>query len=179
MPADLLAFQAWLATSPAAQWGGVIVGPCGNAGADLMIISEFPEVEDESGAQLHADHAGDLLDAMLAAVGLTRGQCYLASLAVTRPPGGRIADDQRQILDAIMRRHIALAAPQRLLLLGNRMSRLFGATDVVDAQTRLREINQDGVNMEAVAIYHPRFLLGRPHYKAISWSSLKRLRKKS
>jgi DNA polymerase len=178
MPADLATFQAWLPTSPAAQWGGVVVGPSGTANSVLMIISEFPEAEDEPSAQLHSDRAGELLDAMLAAIGVTRDHCYFASLAVTRPPGGRIADDQRKILDAMMLHHIALAAPQRLILLGNRMSRLFGAADVVDARSRLLEINQNGVNMVAVAIYHPRFLLGRPHYKAISWSSLKRLRKK-
>ena len=71
-----------MASGRSCAWGG-------EAGAPLMLLTAWPEIDDQRDGVLFSGPAGALLDAMLRAIGLTRDQCYVASLAVTRPPGGR------------------------------------------------------------------------------------------
>src|SRR3546814_8973070 len=71
-----------------------------------MVLTAWPEVDDQRDGALFAGPAGPLLDAMLRAIGMTRGDCYLASLAVTRPPGGRCDDRDRGELDRLLWHHL-------------------------------------------------------------------------
>ncbi len=175
-PGDWNEFQSWLATSddvPGSQWDARRVLPAGEAGAPLMLLTAWPEIDDQRDGTLFTGPAGKLLDAMLQAIGTTRGDCYVASLSVTRPAGGRCDGEEAAELDRLLWHHLRLARPDRLLLIGSDIVRMAAATALPDARGRLLNINQDGGKVEAVAVAHPAMLLARPAQKAAAWDSLK------
>lgn len=176
MPTDWDAFQNWLALGtdvPGSQWDTKRILPVGKADARLMLLTAWPEIDDVRDGALFAGPAGQLLDAMLRAIGVQRSGCYLASLAVTRPPGGRCDERDAPDLDRLLWHHLHLAQPTRLILLGSDIVRLAADIGLADARGRLLDINQDGGKMDVVAIAHPATLLARPAQKAAAWDSLK------
>ncbi|MBN8846262.1 MAG: uracil-DNA glycosylase [Sphingomonadales bacterium] len=176
LPVEWDEFQAWLATNtdvPGSQWDARRVLPVGRPEAPLMLLTAWPEIDDQRDAQLFSGAAGQLLDAMLRAIGLTRADCYLASLAITRPPGGRCDQKDAAELDRLLWHHLRLAKPERLLLVGSDIARMAADIALADARGRLLDINQDGGKMETVAVAHPAMLLARPAQKAAAWDSLK------
>lgn len=178
MPSDWDAFQTWLAHDaavPGTQWYSRRILPQGQQGAALMVLSLCPEMDDDQAGALHSGKPGALLDAMLRAIGVTRDQCYLASMALTRPPGGRIDDHDMAMLSPLLWHHLRLARPARLLLFGTDLARIVAATDIAGARGQLLDINQNGVIVEAVVTQHPLLLVDRPARKAAAWDSLKRL----
>ncbi len=178
LPDDWDAFQRWLAEGsdvPGSQWDARRVLPIGNAGASLMILTAWPEIDDQRDGTLFAGPAGSLLDAMLQAIGMTRGDCYIASLAITRPPGSRCDDTEAADLDRLLWHHLRLAKPERLLLIGGDIVRMAAATQLPDARGKLLDITHDGRKVETVALAHPAMLLARPAQKAAAWDSLKLL----
>lgn len=175
-PTEWATFQRWLDEHPdvpGSQWDARRVLPVGEAGAPLMLLTAWPEIDDQQGGTLFSGPAGKLLDAMLAAIGTKREQCYLASLAVTRPPGGRCDEVAAAELDRLLWHHLRLAVPDRLLLIGGDITRMAANIALPDARGRLLDLNQDGGKVEAVAIAHPAMLLARPAQKAAAWDSLK------
>ncbi len=175
-PGDWQAFQTWLREDedvPGSQWDARRVLPAGKAEAPLMLLTAWPEIDDQREGILFADAAGKLLDAMLRAIGLSRADCYVASLAVTRPPGGRCDARDAAELDRLLWHHLRLAKPRRLLLIGGDIVRMAAGIALPDARGRLLDINQDGGKVEAVAVAHPATLLARPVQKAAAWDSLK------
>ncbi|QCB54949.1 uracil-DNA glycosylase [Sphingopyxis sp. PAMC25046] len=175
-PDDWTEFQDWLATGadvPGSQWDARRVLPVGEAGAPLMLLTAWPEIDDQRDGALFSGPAGRLLDAMLQAIGVARVDCYTAGLAVTRPAGGRCDGEEAAELDRLLWHHLRLAKPERLLLIGSDITRMAAATALPDARGRLLNINQDGAKMDAVAVAHPAMLLARPAQKAAAWDSLK------
>lgn len=169
-------FQQWLVTSdavPGSQWDARRVLPVGESGAPLMLLTAWPEIDDQREGTLFVGPAGRLLDAMLQAIGMARGDCYVASLAVTRPAGGRCDGDEAAELDRLLWHHLRLAKPERLLLIGSDIVRVAANVPLPDARGKLLNINQDGGKMDAVAVAHPMMLLARPAQKAAAWDSLK------
>ncbi|RDE06603.1 uracil-DNA glycosylase family protein [Sphingomonas aracearum] len=178
LPATRDAFTAWRLSdaAPEARWPGRPLAPTGAAGAALMILLDQPEREDAESGQLLSGAAGRLFDRMLAAIGLDRSAVYLASVATVRPAAGRVFPEVAADLQAIARHHVALAAPRRLLLMGDAASRAILSTTSSEARGGLRAVNlengQAAVEVAAVATYHPRFLLDRPACKADAWRDL-------
>lgn len=182
LPDDLAAFDAWLAESadlPGSDWSIQRVLPSGPAEAPLMLLADAPDPADIEAGRLFSGAQGRLIDAMLAAIGLSREVCRIGSIALTRPIGGRLggsdggSDTDR--LTAIARRHIALAKPRALLLVGQQSAQLV-AGEGVSPTSRQLEFNHDGVTVAAFAIHHPRLLLERPLLKRPVWDVLKRVR---
>jgi uracil-DNA glycosylase len=178
MPEDLAAFQAWLAEDagvPGTRWHPQRILPVGTPGAKLMVVALAPELDDHDAGQLFAGDSGRLLDAMLRAIGLTRSDCYLASCALTRPPGGRIDARDMAALTPLLWHHLRLAAPQKLLIFGTDLAQAILGTDLASVRGNLRDVNQAGVKLSATATQHPMLLLDRPARKAAAWDSLKLL----
>ncbi|WP_030541783.1 uracil-DNA glycosylase family protein [Sphingobium sp. DC-2] len=183
-PASLEGFHDWLANDPhqpERRWPGAPILPQGKAQASLMVVTDMPDPADMTAGTLLADRAGQLFDAMLAAIGLVRADIYLASLFLSRPPGGMVEAADLGAAAGRMRTQVALAAPRRLLILGDRTVRTLlpppnsmtgeGARMIEDLQF----FNHDGGNVPAFATFHPRLLLGQPAAKAECWRTLQRL----
>lgn len=171
-------FQHWLATSddvPGSQWDARRILPVGQTNAPLMLLTAWPEIDDQRDGALFTGAAGQLLDAMLRAIGTTRDACYMASLAVTRPAGGRCEGTEAAELDRLLWHHLRLANPERLLLIGSDIVRMAAASELPETRGKLLNINQDGGKVETVAVAHPAMLLARPAQKAAAWDSLKLL----
>jgi len=171
-------FQQWLATSddvPGSQWDARRILPVGQTEATLMLLTAWPEIDDQRDGALFTGAAGQLLDAMLLAIGTTRDGCYVASLAVTRPAGGRCDGADAAELDRLLWHHLRLANPERLLLIGSDIVRMAAASELPETRGKLLNINQDGGKVETVAVAHPAMLLARPAQKAAAWDSLKLL----
>lgn len=180
LPADLAAFDAWLADSanlPGADWSARRLLPTGPASAPLMLLTDVPDPADIDAGALFSGKQGQLVDAMLAAIGLTRAACRIGSVALTRPVGGRIDGAAATRLSAIARHHIGLAAPQALLLLGQQSAQLVAET-AIPASPDQRDLNHNGVTTASFAIHHPRLLLERPLLKRPAWETLKRIRER-
>src|SRR5688572_21015497 len=115
-------FRDWLEKSPAlplANIGSKRVLPHGVEGAPVMLIAEMPTGEDAAEGRPIAGDAWKLMERMLAAIGIRSADAYSASLSCFHSPGTRMSPDQLAECAAIARRHIALAKPKRLLLLGD------------------------------------------------------------
>jgi DNA polymerase len=178
LPGTLDAFLAWRAgpDAPEADLSGPRFAAQGDPASDLMILVDMPDRED---ARLLDGVTGRLFDRMLAAIGHSRDSVYIASVCTARPLAGRIAPEIENRLAEIARHHVALAAPKRVLLMGNAPSRALLAADAARARGSLRLVNLDlgntSVTVEAVASFHPRLLLERPAQKAEAWKDLQML----
>ncbi|QUT04295.1 uracil-DNA glycosylase [Sphingobium phenoxybenzoativorans] len=178
LPNDLSAFHAWLTTHPSiheAGWSSQRILPAGAQNAAIMVICDLPDPEDAETGTLLSGNCGALFDAMMAAIGRSRQDIYLSSLSVTRAPGGILHDQDLEILATRMRHHIALAAPQRLLLLGEKTNRALLAADSLERPSGLQSVNHPAGTVPAIASRHPRFLLKHPEAKAQSWRALQYL----
>jgi uracil-DNA glycosylase family 4 len=102
----------------------------GNPAAPVMLLGDPPGPEDDRTGKPFAGPLGNLLDRMLNSIGLDRSQVLLAPLMPWRPPGDRPPSDlELATCLPFTRRHVALARPQFLLLLGNLPARaLLGDT---------------------------------------------------
>ncbi len=175
-PDDLGAFARWFAeTDLVAGPGGRAFAPTGSQGSELMIVVDMPEPEDERSGQLLSGEAGLLFDRMLAAIGLDRRSIYLASLSPARVLGGAIAETEQERLAEIARHHARLAAPKRLLTMGEAPTRAFCGTGLNEARTDLHTFDGESGTIRLVATFHPRFLLKQPRFKAESWRDLQML----
>ena len=175
LPETLDQFAAWRLGEgiPEAGWPGRALGTQGDPASGLMIVVDMPDREDDIAGQLLSGAPGALFDRMLAAIGRARQSVYLAALAVKRPPAGRVTDETGRKLEALIRHHLALARPKRVLALGNAASRAITGMDVAHARGSLCPVNHDGGTSEIVASFHPRFLLEKPAAKADAWKDLR------
>ena len=177
-PETLAAFRTWLAadeSQPERRWPGGAILPQGEAGASLMIVTDMPDPADMNAGSLLSDRAGQLFDAMLRAIGLARADAYITSLFLSRPPGGMVeASDLTQAAER-MRTHVALVAPDRLLLLGDRTIRTLLSVQDKGGMDDLHFFNHDGGTVPVFATFHPRLLLGQPAAKAECWRILQGL----
>lgn len=173
LPGEAAAFAAWRVgeTAPEARWGGGAIAASGPADAELMVFVDCPERDDRE--LLMEGEVGRLFERMLAAIGRTRADVALASVCVRRPTTGRVPRDIEARLGEIARHHVALAAPKRLLVMGDAASRAILTMNVADARGRFHTLNhKNGRITQVVASHHPRFLLDRPTAKAEAWKDL-------
>ncbi len=166
---DLSAFRHWLGNEPGLpldRAGAKRVLPHGVEQAEIMFLSEVPGRED--GDQPIGGEAWALAVRMLAAIGFAPDQAYSASLACFDAPGTKMSASELSACADIARKHIALARPKRLVLLGDVPSRALLGEPLLRARGRLHKV--EGVR--TIATIHPRQMLGRPSDKALAWRDL-------
>lgn len=178
LPADLVALRHHFETQPDLPFAGpgtTRTLPSGDPASGLMMLADMPTSEDAMAGQIFSGDCGLLFDRMLAAIGRDRASVYLTTLSCLAAPGGRLDAETASACGALARRHVALAAPRRLLLLGEAAVRVMTGLALPAARGRLLPIDIDGARVNAVATYHPRYLLQRPAAKAGAWADLQRL----
>lgn len=167
----LAELQQWLASSvqlPLAGSGAKRLLPHGPQNARVMLLSDAPTVEDAAAGQPIGGERWALAERMLAAIGIPADQAYSASLSCFHVPGARMSEGDRQACAEIARRHIRLAEPQRLLLLGDGPCLALLGKRLVEARGHAHKI--EGVR--TVATFHPRQLINHPSNKALAWRDL-------
>lgn len=154
----------------------VVVGQGAQANVALMVIGEAPGPADERAGLPFQGKAGDLLQAMLAAAGLSDPQqVYYTHLLKCRPASNRVPEpDEIAACLTHLRHQISLLQPQRLLVLGRVAAQaLLGDVPVDDLRGRAHDYPlSDGHRIPAVVSYHPAALLSRPRHKAGAWQDL-------
>ncbi|MBV9695902.1 MAG: uracil-DNA glycosylase [Gammaproteobacteria bacterium] len=140
---------------------------------DWLVIGEAPGAEEDRRGEPFVGAAGQLLDAMLRAIGLDRGSnVYIANVLKSRPPNNR--DPRPEEVSACLPylvRQIALLQPKILLAVGRIAAQNLLATDTPLARLRGR-VHRFG-DTPLVVTYHPAYLLRTPADKRKAWEDLK------
>ena len=167
-PAALADFGAWWLTEPSLDPAPAArrVLPAGSVGAPLMVLVATPEPEDREA--LLSGIQGRLLDAILAAFGTPRPEAYLASALPSHAPLADWAALAAAGMGEVLAHHIALAAPQRLIVFGRDVSPLLGHDPAQAAQSSLR-FNHDGLSVPLLYAPSLEALLERPALKRALW----------
>jgi DNA polymerase len=105
---------------------------------------------------------------MLAAIRISAEQAYAAPLNCVHVPGAKMSPAEREACAEIARRHIQLARPKRLLLLGDGPAQALLGKPLAQARGHVHKI--EGVR--AVATFHPRHLINQPSNKSLAWKDL-------
>ena len=174
LPDTLDAFQIWLATSPDLPFAAPAMTrgtPCGDPGADLMVMVDMPS---EDGALLSGE-AGALFDRMLVAIGRARDSIYLAPLSPVRTPTGAIDDKSAARLAEIARHHIGLVAPRVLLMFGDICGKALLGSAVAGARAKWHEIATPTGPIKALVTIKPEKLIEMPGWKKHAWADLQML----
>ena len=154
----------------------------GNPGARLMIIGEAPGRDEDRMGVPFVGANGQLLDKMMASIGLDRASVYLTNLLPWRPPGNRSpTDEETAMLLPWLFRHVQLAKPEFVLLLGGAAAKLvLGSHDgIMKLRGRWRDVDfGDGVSRPVLASLHPAYLLRSPAQKRLAFEDLVLLAKR-
>jgi uracil-DNA glycosylase len=153
------------------------VAPDGIVGAPILIIGEAPDRDEDETGRAFSGLNGELLDKMLASIGLSRAQnCYLANLIPWRPPGDRKPTaDELAICKPFITRLIELAQPKALLFLGSGPAQVL--MDNQDSIMKLRTRSFRYGNEQQIyaqCLLSPAYLRNRPSEKALAWKDLLR-----
>ncbi|MCV2449203.1 uracil-DNA glycosylase [Paracoccus sp. DMF] len=148
----------------------------GNPAARVMVIGEAPGEEEDNQGRPFVGRAGQLLDRMFAAIGLSREAVdaekalYITNVLTWRPPGNRRPEPAEiAVMLPFLRRHVELAQPEILVLMGN--------TPCMAALNRqgilkLRGTWTEAFGLPALPMTHPSYLLRTPAAKREAWADL-------
>jgi DNA polymerase len=149
----------------------------GHPKAHCMIVGEAPGEKEDLQGEPFVGAAGQLLDRMLAAIGMTRSagesaqQVYIANTLKCRPPRNRNPEpDELARCSVYLRRQIELVQPRLLLAMGR-----FAVQTLLDSAEpigRLRGRVHRWRDMPVVVTYHPAYLLRNPADKSRAWADL-------
>ncbi|MEL6915305.1 MAG: uracil-DNA glycosylase [Pseudomonadota bacterium] len=143
----------------------------GVPGAPVMIVGEAPGRDEDREGKPFVGRAGQLLDRMLAAVGMDRAQnIYITNVLPWRPPQNRDpkAEEIAMMLPFVTR-HIALAQPKVLVAMGNHACQALLQKKGI---TRLRGQWHEALGLPVLPMLHPAYLLRQPHAKRQAWEDM-------
>ncbi len=152
----------------------------GNPQARIMFVGEAPGRDEDIEGLPFVGRSGQLLNRMIAAIGLDRSKAYIANVIPWRPPGNRTPTPQEtQICLPFIQRQIELVNPDVLVTLGNPSTQTLLATREGIMRTRGKWFDYDtGTRViRAMATFHPAYLLRSPSYKRMSWQDLRAIAK--
>ncbi|MCU0952266.1 MAG: uracil-DNA glycosylase [Burkholderiaceae bacterium] len=153
----------------------------GHVQADWMLIGEAPGAEEDARGEPFVGQAGQLLDNMLASVGLSRSgedprrTVYIANVLKCRPPGNRNPEPAEVAqCEPYLRRQLALVQPQLVLVMGRfaAQSMLGTEASIASLRGRVHQVRVDGREVPVIVTYHPAYLLRNLADKAKSWADL-------
>jgi DNA polymerase len=144
----------------------------GDERARWLFVGEAPGAEEDRIGEPFVGQAGKLLDNMLAAIGLERGEdVFIANVLRCRPPNNRDpAPEEIEKCAPFLRRTIALIQPKLIVAMGRPASQTLLNTDATIGSLRGRVFQYAGVPL--VVTYHPAYLLRNLPDKAKAWRDL-------
>ena len=145
----------------------------GRRDAELLVIGEAPGADEDRQGEPFVGRAGQLLNAMLRAIGLPRGEVYIANVLKCRPPNNR--DPQPAEASActpFLTRQIALVRPRAILAVGRIAAQWLLQSDAPIGRLRGRVFRYGDSGTPLIVTYHPAYLLRTPLAKATAWTDL-------
>jgi DNA polymerase len=144
----------------------------GDRAAGWLFVGEGPGAEEDERGEPFVGQAGKLLDNMLAAIGLGRGQdVYIANTVKCRPPGNRTpAPEEMAACFPYLERQIALIRPRLIVALGRPAAQALLGSEVKIAAARARLFAFREIPL--IVTYHPAYLLRNLPDKAKAWEDL-------
>ncbi len=165
-----------------------IVFGVGNPKAELMFVGEGPGADEDEKGEPFVGRAGQLLNNMIKAMGISREQVYIANIVKCRPPGNRTPErDECATCSPFLMRQIAVIKPKVIVALGAVAAKTLLAMSASMIQLRGRfydfrptgmrsnDPNWDGCKLAVT--YHPAFLLRDPRQKGEAWKDLQMVMK--
>ena len=144
----------------------------GDMDAEWLFIGEGPGAEEDERGEPFVGQAGRLLDAMLGAIDLRRGDnVYIANAVKCRPPHNR-TPERGEIAACLpyLDRQIALVQPQLLIALGRPAAQALLDREIAISAARGKRFER--ADVAVVVTYHPAYLLRNPQDKAKAWEDL-------
>ena len=152
----------------------------GKPGSRLMFVGEAPGRDEDIQGLPFVGRSGQLLDRMIAAIGLDRSSVYIANIVPWRPPGNREPSAQESaICLPFIRRQIELADPDVLVCLGKPSAQtLLEINDgLLKARGRWYKFNTGTREIRATVTMHPAYLLRQPLQKRLAWRDFLAIKK--
>ena len=154
-----------------------IVFGVGSPRAELMFIGEAPGADEDEQGEPFVGRAGQLLNNMIKAMGLQRGDVYIANIIKCRPPGNRTPErDECETCSPFLMRQIAVIQPKVIVALGAVAAKTLLAINAPMAE--LRGHWYDFCGTKLAVTYHPAFLLRDPRQKKEAWKDLQMVMRK-
>jgi DNA polymerase len=154
-----------------------IVFGTGNVDAELMFVGEAPGADEDQQGEPFVGRAGQLLNNMIAAMGLKREQVYIANVIKCRPPGNRTPlPEECAICSPFLTRQIETIGPRVIVTLGAVAAKtLLGVNESMSA---LRGRWYQFRDIALAVTYHPAYLLRNPAAKKDTWQDLQMVMKR-
>jgi uracil-DNA glycosylase len=151
----------------------------GTPGSRLMLVGEAPGAEEDRQGLPFVGRSGQLLDRMLAAIGLDRGKVYIANIVPWRPPGNRTPTPvETQICLPFIQRQIELSNPDVLVTIGQPSTgALLGVQGITKNRGRWFPFNTGTREIRAMPMLHPAYLLRTPLAKRHAWRDMLAIKK--
>jgi uracil-DNA glycosylase len=151
----------------------------GTPGSRLMLVGEAPGAEEDRQGLPFVGRSGQLLDRMLAAIGLARTDVYIANIVPWRPPGNRTPTPvETQICLPFVQRQIELANSDILVTIGQPSTgALLGIQGITKNRGRWFSYQTGTREIRAMPMLHPAYLLRSPIGKRLAWRDLLAIRK--
>jgi uracil-DNA glycosylase len=153
----------------------------GDPDARLMIVGEAPGEDEDSSGRPFVGRAGQLLDRVLASVGIERDAVYITNIVKFRPPGNRNPrPEEIAASEPVLLEQIRVIRPQVIATLGNVPTQYFLRTN--EGITRTHGQWYDWQQLRIFPLYHPAYLLrnasrerGAPKWQ--TWNDMKELKR--
>jgi len=151
----------------------------GTPGSKLMLVGEAPGAEEDKQGLPFVGRSGQLLDRMLAAIGLDRTKVYIANIVPWRPPGNRTPTPvETQICLPFVQRQIELSNPDVLVTIGQPSTgALLGVQGIMKNRGRWFPFQTGTREIRAMPMLHPAYLLRSPIGKRLAWRDMLAIKK--
>lgn len=142
----------------------------GNEHADILLLGEAPGAEEDRQGIPFVGQSGQLLDKILAAVGLDRTKVYITNILPWRPPGNRTPTLQEiTLFRPYVIKHISLVNPKIVVCLGGTATKALLQTTQTMTQLRGRWSRIEEISAVILPTFHPAYLLRSPSQKREAW----------
>ncbi len=147
----------------------------GDPNARLMLIGEAPGRDEDIQGLPFVGPSGQLLNRMLASIGIERSAVYVSNIVPWRPPGNRTPTPaESEICLPFIERHIELAAPDMIMMVGGASCKtlLRSNKGIMSLRGKWQTLQIGDRALPAMPCLHPAYLLRTPNHKALAWNDL-------
>jgi uracil-DNA glycosylase family 4 len=155
-----------------------VVFGSGDAGAELMLVGEAPGFHEDKQGVPFVGQAGQLLDSLLAGIGLERRDVYVANVIKCRPPGNRDPmPEEIAACEPHLFRQIELVRPRVVATLGNFATKLLSGKPhgITRVHGQEQEVTLGPSRVLLYPLYHPAAALYTPSMRSVLEQDFRRL----